>query len=175
MAIGPGGTPTIPPRNEFHEAEAAEDEEARERRRKRIVNAVCVSQFFSVLQHISNLQTEPVMLRELVDGDLARTTSLLANTQGVVGVASIFVNQLGGRLSDTFGRRCFFLLGPLMNVANGLFIFSRASSQRNSAMLLMASRLFKMVSKPLPPGLRPTRSERAMLPCCRSSARSPQP
>ena len=45
MAIGPGGTPTIPPRNEFHEAEAAEDGEARERRRKRIVNAVCVSQF----------------------------------------------------------------------------------------------------------------------------------
>ena len=138
MAIGPGGTPTIPPRNEFHEAEA-EEEEARERRRKRIVNAVCVSQFFSVLQHISNLQTEPVMLRELVGGDLARTTSLLANTQGVVGVASIFVNQLGGRLSDTFGRRSFFLLGPLMNVANGLFIFSRASSQKNSAMLLTSS------------------------------------
>ena len=109
-----------------------------------------------------------------MDGDLARTTSLLANTQGVVGVASIFVNQLGGRLSDTFGRRSFFLLGPLMNVANGLFIFSRASSQRNSAMLLMASRLFKMVSIAPSSTAEPTRSERAMLPCCRSSARSPR-
>ena len=27
MAIGPGGTPTIPPRNVFHEAEAAEQDE----------------------------------------------------------------------------------------------------------------------------------------------------
>ena len=49
-------------------------------KRQRVVNMVCASSFLSVLQHIANLQTEPVLLRELT-GDLARTTSMLANTR----------------------------------------------------------------------------------------------
>ena len=62
-------------------AEAGAVGEAGEaRRRRRVVRAVCVSSFCSVLQHIANLQSEPVLLQRLT-GDLARTTSLLANTQ----------------------------------------------------------------------------------------------
>ena len=67
--------------------------------------------------------------------------NLLRWSEGLVGIAAIFVNQLGGRWSDSVGRRLFFLLGPLMNVANGLVMFRNTGS----ANLLMVSRVFKMV------------------------------
>jgi len=114
---------------------AGEETAAEEQKRKRLTRAYCVSVFLQVLMHISTLMTEPVLLRDLCGGDLAKTTRLLANSQGVVGVLSPLIFQFGGKLSDSLGRRLFLLVGPAANIVNGLIV---AAYPRSLAVLLFS-------------------------------------
>lgn len=83
---------------------------------------ICASTFLSVLQHIIQLQAEPLLIKKLVNGNPVVSAQIMANTSGIIGIIGIFVNQVGGRLSDVFGRKLFFLLGPITSVLCGVLV-----------------------------------------------------
>jgi hypothetical protein len=56
-------------------------------------------------------------VQRLSGGDPASAARLLANTSGLIGLFGLLVNQAGGKISDSVGRKLFFLAGPATNVA----------------------------------------------------------
>mmetsp|Transcript_27023 Transcript_27023/g.62429 ORF Transcript_27023/g.62429 Transcript_27023/m.62429 type:complete len:474 (+) Transcript_27023:77-1498(+) len=98
-------------------------------RKARIITFLKLSSFLSICQHAIMVQTEPMLLKELYNGDVARSTKLLANTQGIVGLAGLFLNQAGGKLSDALGRKPFLLLGPLGNIILGATVFNNIKNR----------------------------------------------
>merc|ERR1719183_2577083 len=87
------------------------------------------------------IQTEPFLIKDLCMGDMARAQRLLANTQGLVGVIGLLLNQMGGRLSDSMGRRRFLLVGPLCNILLGATVFNRS----HSLLTILVCRVLRMV------------------------------
>lgn len=83
-------------------------------KKKSTLTTLYLSAFLSVAQAVITIQSEPRIIKELSGGDLGVTATVLANTQGLVGLASVFVNQAGGKLSDAMGRKPFLMLGLLM-------------------------------------------------------------
>ena len=68
---------------------------------RRTIRVLCASAFLSVLQHVIQLQAEPLLLKRLCArgasrDPVARAARVMANTSGIVGVVGLFVNQLGG-------------------------------------------------------------------------------
>ena len=59
------------------------------------------------------------MIIKLCGGDAAAGMKTLANSQGLVGILSLIINQAGGRFSDATGRKTGLLVGPLCNVVLG--------------------------------------------------------
>ena len=94
---------------------------------QRTIQVLCASAFLSVLQHVIQLQAEPLLLKRLSRASrdpVARAARIMANTSGIVGIVGIFVNQLGGKLSDALGRKQFWYAGPLFSVFTGLAVRS---------------------------------------------------
>lgn len=96
--------------------------------RKRIAFNVNVSLFFSVLQHCIQSQSEPLLIKRLVNQDPVATAQILANTSGAIGILGLFVNQLGGKLSDLIGRWPGFFVGPMSSVICGLLVHTYSDS-----------------------------------------------
>ena len=96
--------------------------------RQRTVYILCFSIFSSVLQHVIQLQAEPLLIRRLVNNDPVTTAKVMANTSGAIGILGLLVNQFGGKLSDVIGRRPLFYLGPIVSVVMGIMThqFSRS-------------------------------------------------
>jgi MFS family permease len=92
-------------------------------RKRRLLNIIKGSVFLSVCQHCSNVQSEPMLVRQLCGGDIPRASLLLGNSQAVTGVIALFLNQFGGKLSDALGRRAFMLIGPIGNIIVGTIVF----------------------------------------------------
>lgn len=88
-------------------------------KKKSTLTTLYLSAFLSVAQAVITIQSEPRIIKELSGGDLGVTATVLANTQGLVGLASVFVNQAGGKLSDAMGRKPFLMLGPAANILFG--------------------------------------------------------
>jgi len=109
-------------------------------RRKRIIRAINISIFQSVCQHVITLQSEPLLIREICQGDIAQSARMLANTQGLVGLLGLFLNQAGGKLSDAIGRKPGLLLGPLGNVLIGQLIFNNPSNK----LVVLVCRVLRM-------------------------------
>jgi MFS family permease len=112
-----------------------------EAQRQKAVMLLKASTFLSICQHTIMIQTEPYLIKELCMGDVARGQKLLANTQGLVGIIGLLLNQMGGRLSDSFGRRRFLLVGPLCNILLGLTVFNRSKS----LLTVLVCRVLRMV------------------------------
>ncbi|CAE7180804.1 bglX [Symbiodinium pilosum] len=89
-----------------------------------------LSGFLSVAQTVITIQSEPLLIKELSGGDIGLTARMLANTQGLVGVLGVVVNQIGGKFSDVLGRKRFLTLGPLANILFGLLIFRNSHNRR---------------------------------------------
>uniref|UniRef100_A0A7S1LUZ7 Major facilitator superfamily (MFS) profile domain-containing protein n=1 Tax=Alexandrium catenella TaxID=2925 RepID=A0A7S1LUZ7_ALECA len=107
----------------------AEGDEVAAAKRQKVVKIICMSTFQSLTQMVVTIQSEPMLITELCGGDVAVAARLLGNTAGLVGLLSIPVNQVFGKLSDTFGRKPAFLLGPLSNVLIGLLIFNNSANR----------------------------------------------
>mmetsp|Transcript_112956 Transcript_112956/g.205758 ORF Transcript_112956/g.205758 Transcript_112956/m.205758 type:complete len:455 (-) Transcript_112956:130-1494(-) len=123
-----------------------ETEKATERhlsiaQRKRMLTLLKVSTFFSIVQHTITIQTEPMLVKELCNNDAAKGTRALANTQGLVGILGLFLNQAGGKFSDAIGRKPFLLLGPLGNILLGALVVKNSSSP----LLVLVCRVIRMV------------------------------
>lgn len=105
------------------EVQAVVSKKDAEAKSSRLIRKICISSFFSVMQHFIFAQSEPRLFLSLCDKDSARATRLLGNTSGIVGILSLVLNQAGGKLSDSIGRRPGFIIGPLINVFLGLIVF----------------------------------------------------
>ena len=66
---------------------------------------------------------------------------MLANTQGLVGVLVLFVNQFGGKLSDSMGRKPFMMLGPVANTLIGILVYNNSANMP----LVLTCRCFKQM------------------------------
>ena len=60
----------------------------------------------------------------------------MANTSGLVGLAGLVFNQLEGKLSDLFGRRAFWFVGPATSVLAGMAV--RLFGKRHLAIVALA-------------------------------------
>jgi len=121
-------------------AEKEGDEKAVVEHRQRTLKAIYFSSFLSVLQHTIVLQSEPLLLKQLLKGDTVASARALANSQGLVGVIALVFNQFGGKLTDAIGRKPGFLLGPLGNIILGLLVCMKPSKS-----LLIACRVLRMI------------------------------
>lgn len=120
---------------------SAEEAERRATVVRRKVRVVCLSSFLSLCQHIMVVQTEPRLVLDLCKGDQAAAARLLGNTSGIVGLLSLFLNQVGGKLSDAVGRKPGFLVGPMTNVVLGWLVFKNSSNRA----LVIACRILRLV------------------------------
>jgi len=109
--------------------------------KKKQVFALNLSVFQSVVQHIITLQSEPMLVRELCNNDSSRTATLLANTTGLVGFLSLFLNQAGGKFTDVVGRKPGLLLGPIVNI----FLGALAASNSSSLTAVLTCRVLRLI------------------------------
>lgn len=101
-------------------------------------NKVSALSFMAVWAHTLNLQTEAIMISRACSGDLARASKFIANGNLLGGLLGLVVNSIGGKLSDSFGRKMFFSIGPLVQCLTGLLSFSFPD---NAAMLVLMKTL----------------------------------
>lgn len=115
------------------------DEQAN--KQKKLVNLMFLCTFQSVCQHMITLQSEPMLVRELCNGNVSDAVQVLANTQGLVGLLGLFLNQIGGKLSDSIGRKPGLLLGPFGNILLGQLVYFNSSNR----LLVLVCRVMRMV------------------------------
>lgn len=58
----------------------------------------------------------PLLLKDLYGGNLALAAAAAATTSSICGMVELLVTPAVGNLSDRFGRRAFFMIGPFVNV-----------------------------------------------------------
>lgn len=92
------------------------DAAERESRKQQVTRAVCLSMLCGVCQQVVTLQSEPQLVQQLCGGDAADAARLLGNTAGLIGALGLMVNQAGSKLSDSLGRKVFFLACPATTV-----------------------------------------------------------
>lgn len=106
-------------------AETSASDAEEEQRKRRVMKIISLHVFQSVCQHVLTIQSEPMLVRQLCNGDVAQTARMLSNTAGLVGILGLFINQAGGKISDITGRKMHLLVGPLGNILWGLMVFNR--------------------------------------------------
>lgn len=123
------------------EAVAGEAESEKEALQKRYYKGACLVAFSAVFSHVINIQTETIMFRNAARGDLAKATKALSFSVALANFLGIVVNQFGGKLSDSLGRRIFFSLGPIAQALSGIISFSMP----NSLMALCISKIQRLI------------------------------
>ena len=112
---------------------------------KKVIGAVCTSAFLSVLQHVIQLQAEPLLIKRLckrTPDPVASAARIMANTSGIVGLLGLVVNQFGGKLSDALGRKQFWYVGPFTSIVTGLIVRSFS----NNLTIVAACRCLRLVA-----------------------------
>eukprot|EP00443_Scrippsiella_acuminata_P023707 CAMPEP_0115234152 /NCGR_PEP_ID=MMETSP0270-20121206/34645_1 /TAXON_ID=71861 /ORGANISM="Scrippsiella trochoidea, Strain CCMP3099" /LENGTH=423 /DNA_ID=CAMNT_0002648889 /DNA_START=45 /DNA_END=1316 /DNA_ORIENTATION=+ len=111
------------------------------KKRDAFVSTALAHTFQSVAQHVLLIQSELMLVRNLCGDDMAQTARYLANTQGLVGMLGLIVNQAGGKLSDYMGRKPFLMLGPLCNMICGLLVYKNPMDK----VIVLACRVIRMI------------------------------
>jgi MFS family permease len=96
-----------------------------------VFRGVYLQMFLAVVAHTLNLQTEAILIRNACNNDLGKAAQ----------VGSISNAAAGGKLSDSMGRKPFYLLGPLCQVLSGLCCFAMF----DNALVLAGFRALKVV------------------------------
>mmetsp|Transcript_63959 Transcript_63959/g.169294 ORF Transcript_63959/g.169294 Transcript_63959/m.169294 type:complete len:436 (-) Transcript_63959:105-1412(-) len=109
-------------------AATSEVEDRKAEIKKQIFRGVCVQWFTAVVAHTMNLQSEAILMRNACGGDLGQTTRLVANCNALTGVLGLIVNQFGAKLSDSMGRKSFYVLGPLAQLLAGVLVYANPQS-----------------------------------------------
>jgi len=123
-------------------------------------NRILWQLFTAVVAHCLILQSEAQLFRAACGGNLAKTSRATSLTAAIVGVASLFVNQVLANASDCIGRKTMFLLGPVMNVMVGLAVFLKPKSLT----VLSVGRVVKQVCTTLSGSVMCIASARDILP-----------
>ena len=89
----------------------AVDEAAVEKKLQSILGALNRHAFFNVSVICVCIQAEIQLVKNLCGGDAAATAVFLSTTSSIAGLTEFILNPTIGRLSDSFGRRRFLLIG----------------------------------------------------------------
>jgi hypothetical protein len=84
--------------------------------RDQALNTVLTYTFLKVMMDCSTISVWPLLLKDLYAGDVALAAAAAATTSSICGLVELVVTPAVGKLSDRFGRRLFFLIGPIANV-----------------------------------------------------------
>ena len=96
----------------------------------------------TVFANVLSLQSEVLLFTAAANGDTALVASSFGTCSALTGVAALLVNQIGGKLSDSVGRKSMLLVGPIMGALLNFVVYSAGS---RSLMLLMACKIGKTV------------------------------
>ena len=88
--------------------------------RDRAIGAVLAYMVLKVSMDCSTISVWPLLLKSLYGGDVALAAAAAATTSSICGLGELLITPAVGKLSDRYGRRAFFLIGPLANVAVSL-------------------------------------------------------
>jgi DHA1 family tetracycline resistance protein-like MFS transporter len=97
-------------------AKPPEGDALTEAERSTATKAVVIYMALKVIQDTTTTSVWPLLLKDLYGGDVALATTAAATMSSLCGVVELFVNPIVGNLSDAFGRKAFFFLGPVANV-----------------------------------------------------------
>ena len=88
--------------------------------RERAIGAVLSYMVLKVSMDCSTISVWPLLLKNLYGGNVALAAAAAATTSSICGLGELLITPAVGKLSDRYGRRAFFLIGPLANVAVSL-------------------------------------------------------
>ena len=128
-----------------HTAQEKQQQQQQQQRAAHIINVVCGSAFLSVLQHVIQMQSEPLLMKHLLrraKDPVSAAAKIMANTSGIVGVLGLVINQYGGKMSDLFGRHAFWFVGPLTSILSGLMVHTFS----HNLFVVMACRILRLVT-----------------------------
>lgn len=111
-----------------------------ERKKETFFLGVCLAWYFAVVAHTVNLQSDAILIRNACGGDLGKAARVSSIANAVAGILGLVVNQIGGKLSDSMGRKSFFYYGPLAQILTGFACFAKS----DSALMLGASKALRM-------------------------------
>lgn len=100
----------------------------RQHQKDQLFKGVCVSTFLAVVAHTMNLQSEAILIRNACGNDLGLAVRVASASNAAAGLLGLVVNQIGGKLSDSFGRKMFFLAGPFVQFLTGICCFLKPDS-----------------------------------------------
>ena len=78
--------------------------------------------FMRVTVGCSNMASEPVHALAMCGNDATVAMQMLATSSGISGLVQWLLNPTFGKLSDRYGRRPFFLIGPAWNTVGNFLI-----------------------------------------------------
>uniref|UniRef100_A0A7S1WIW4 Major facilitator superfamily (MFS) profile domain-containing protein n=1 Tax=Alexandrium catenella TaxID=2925 RepID=A0A7S1WIW4_ALECA len=119
-----------------------EKQEKQEKRKQAVMKALFYNTLQAVIQHVMILQSEQHLFIKSCGGDITKATKVLSITTALVGALGLQFNQIGGRLSDAYGRRTMFMMGPLVNFVAGLCVFKMPGN----TLVLAAARVLKLMA-----------------------------
>mmetsp|Transcript_101148 Transcript_101148/g.321185 ORF Transcript_101148/g.321185 Transcript_101148/m.321185 type:complete len:452 (+) Transcript_101148:3-1358(+) len=102
---------------------------------EKLFQGACFTTVASVIAHTLNLQSEVILIRDACGGDLSRSAELLSKSNAAAGLLGLIVNQIGGKLSDCYGRKAFFMFGPSFQALAGLMAYRYS---KNATLLAIA-------------------------------------
>lgn len=91
--------------------------------RKASASKILFSFFWSIFGSCIVLQSDAQLFTAACGGDPGATARAFGIVSGATGIISLFVNQAGGKLSDSTGRKPLFLLGPIVPIICNLEVF----------------------------------------------------
>lgn len=113
-----------------------------EEAKSRAVKVNVLGTWLAVMQHVCALQSDVLLFSQALRGNEAAISRALATTNALTGLIGLIVNQIGGKLSDAWGRRGFFLAGPLINTVCVLAVLRRSTD----VFTLSVSRVLRSIS-----------------------------
>ncbi len=88
--------------------------------RERAINTVLTYMLLKVSMDCCIISVWPLLLKDLYGGNVALAAAAAATTSSISGLGELLITPAVGKLSDRFGRRAFFVLGPVVNVVVSL-------------------------------------------------------
>jgi len=89
----------------------------------RVYKFICYQLFLAVVAHTLNVQSEAIIFRDACGGDLSKLSRVLSQAGAAAGFLGLVANQIGGKLSDAFGRKFFYTLGPIVQMLAGIVAY----------------------------------------------------
>jgi DHA1 family tetracycline resistance protein-like MFS transporter len=86
----------------------------------RAMRAVMIYMALKVTADCATTSVWPLLLRDTLHGNIVLATTTAATMSSACGLAEVLMNPVVGKLSDRFGRKAFFFLGPLANCITSL-------------------------------------------------------